>query len=380
MHKKIEAFLSDRNYKEISLFGYIYSFLIIIAIAMCIDIIMQNYDDAIIELISIFFVLGILGYLYAKRNIKIASIILMWVAALATFALVIINDFQHTTVLFLWLTPFGFYLVLDRKVVLFHSVVYFFLMLLLLVYGYYYAENRILFDDYNALNSFFIGTLFVIAIGVFIYFAIEHSFEKLEASNRQKEFLLKEVHHRVKNNLNMISSILGLQSDINDKKVQTIITRNRERIQSIALVHEMLYLDENLDKVDSYEYINKLTSQILQAYTKYSITLNLNVSSYLIPLDAMIHIGLMLQEMLVNSIKYAFDEKGIIQITLSKTDNKFLFIYQDNGRGCSAQTLNRHSGLGIELIKISAQKLKSNLNIENINGLSYKMEFYDIQS
>ena len=377
MHAKIEKFLSERNHKEISLLAYLYSFLIIISLAMFADTIFGNYDDALIELCAIFFVTGLLYYLHKSGDNRSVSIILVWLATLATFSLAFFNDFRDATALFLWLTPFGFYLVLDRKIVFFHSALYFFLLAILLTYGYNFSQNRLLFDNSDVLTGLSIGTLFVMVIGVFIHFAIEHSFDKLETSNREKEFLLKEIHHRVKNNLNMISSILGLQSDTKDVKLQAMISRNRERIQSIALVHEMLYQDENLDKVDAHIYIKKLSHHIMQAYGKNTISLSLKIDSFFLSLDTMVHLGLMIQEMLVNSLKYAFEAEGNITIILEKKEALIFFLYQDNGKGCAVKSLRKKGHLGVELIEINAQKLKATLIIKSENGVSYEMEFED---
>ncbi len=378
MKKNIEKFLLTKNYKEISLYGFIYMFFIVVALACFVDVLSENYSDATVECVAVLIDYSLLYYLKKSQKIELVSIILVWLSAIAVFVLVYINDFYHSSYLFLFFAPFAFYLVLDKNRLLRHALLYYFFMIAFLVYAYYYSSNRLLFDDSIALGAIFIGIVFDIAIGIFIYYSIQYSFDKLETSNREKEFLLKEIHHRVKNNLNMISSILGLQETYNDKKIEQIITRNRDRIQAIATVHEMLYQHDSLANVNCSEYINTLTKEILRSYSYDDIKLNLHVDDFSIFLENMIHFGLMIQEMFINSIKHADSPNLTVTIIIQKNGENISFEYFDNGVGCDVQMLKESHSLGYDLIQFSAKKLHADISILNKSGLHYHLEFKDV--
>ncbi len=375
MQVPIQNLLKSNSRKEIFLYGYIYSFIVILSVALLIDLLLSNFDDALTEGIAIVIVLFLNYYLHKSGKIRVVSILLMWCATLATFSLVFINDFAHNSYFFLFFVPFGYYLVLDKKDILPQVSVYFLLFTLFFIYGYLYSQNRYLFDDKAALGGLFIATLFVIAIGIFIYYAIEQSFEKLEALNQQKEILLKEVHHRVKNNLNMISSILALQSDPEDKKLQSLIDKNRMRIESISIVHEMLYSFDDLEKVSFNEYATRLSNHVLISSSLQNIKINIDSSDVALKLESMVFLGLMIQEMLTNSLKYAFKDDGEIKISLQKEKCNFKFSYADSGQGYNFNDEDKNKTLGINLIKLSTKQLGAKLDIINDNGLKYILEF-----
>ena len=375
MKNAIEHFLSGRDYKEISLYGFIYMFFAVISVAALTDTLTHNYADASIEAAAVVCNGALLYYLRRTGDIRRTSLIVVWLSALAVFAIVLVNDFRHASFIFLFFAPFSFYLVLDRQRLLLHAAAYYVMMLVLLFYGFLYSSNRELFDDTMARTALLSAILFVIAIGIFIYYAIQYSFDRLETSNREKELLLREVHHRVKNNLNMISSILGLQHTGNDRALRELVTRNRERIQAIATVHEMLYRHDTLDRIDCREYIERLTQEMLRGCDRCDIAVRLDVETILLPLEEMIHFGLMIQEMFVNSLKHALAKGGTITIRLLRHGTKILFEYFDSGGGCDLSRLKKARTLGYDLIRFSVKKLHGTLDIRNRPGLCYRMEF-----
>ncbi|MEQ8186991.1 MAG: response regulator, partial [Candidatus Eremiobacterota bacterium] len=162
--------------------------------------------------------------------------------------------------------------------------------------------------------------------------------EKLEASLREKEILLKEIHHRVKNNLQFISSLLYLQStNIKDSQIRDICNDIKNRISMMANIHENLYQSENFSCINFSKQINSLVNNIYQSYSGNSkkIDFNIKVEDVTLELDMAISCSLILNELLTNSFKYAFTDKneGKISIEFYCRDKKYILVYKDDGKG-----------------------------------------------
>lgn len=208
--------------------------------------------------------------------------------------------------------------------------------------------------------------------------------EELENSTvslKEKEQLLKEVHHRVKNNLQIISSLLNLQTENSeDEKFLVAIRESKNRISSMALIHEMLYATKNFSQINISTYITKLSVSIYQSFYlnkshvlfEYSIDENL-----FFEIDRMIPIGLILNEIISNSLKYAFPNKqGIITIQFIKKNNSYLLIVKDNGIGIPPNFDHKSSkSLGIQLVHMLSEQLDGTLTLSNENGTSYILSF-----
>ncbi len=200
-------------------------------------------------------------------------------------------------------------------------------------------------------------------------------------SLKEKEQLLKEIHHRVKNNMQIISSLLNLQAETTeDEKFLDLIRESRNRINSMALVHEMLYKSKDLSKIELIEYIENLCKSIYQSYALphsniefiYDIEQGIHFD-----IDKMIPIGLILNEAISNSLKYAFPKKdGKINISLKSNNKNYILLVGDNGKGFKANfDLEKDSHLGIQLIFMLANQLAGKLKLENEQGVCYKVVF-----
>ena len=208
--------------------------------------------------------------------------------------------------------------------------------------------------------------------------------EELKSSNlslREKEQLLREVHHRVKNNLQIISSLLNLQTEnIKDEKFLALIRESRNRIKSMALVHEMLYATADLSSIKLKSYLTTLYESIYQSYRRpdmqviFDININASIS---FEIDRMIHLGLILNEIISNSLKYAFDnDKGVISICLQYTNDTYMLSVKDNGKGLPKDfDMKKHSNLGMQLIYMLTEQINGNVEMENKNGVAYKISF-----
>lgn len=208
--------------------------------------------------------------------------------------------------------------------------------------------------------------------------------EELEASTislKEKEHLLKEIHHRVKNNLQIISSLLNLQSEsASDEKFLAMIRESKNRIMSMALIHEMLYVTKNLSHINIYAYITKLCNSVYQSFqTKESsieFVYNIDEDLYF-EIDNMIPIGLILNEILSNSFKYAFPQKkGMIEIHFHKNGDNYCMIAQDNGVGIPKSfNVKESKTLGSQLIYMLSDQLDGKLKVESAKGTKYTLNF-----
>jgi len=309
-------------------------------------------------------------YRYNKnRDFEEMSLMLLWSIAFIIFSHVFINDFEKDIVYTLML-PMTAPILLSQKKLIFHGGVYLAITIAIVIYGFITHQ----FTDPRSISGFAILSGFVMLFGTTYHIAIEESYKKLEESNRQKAFLLKEIHHRVKNNLNIVASILGLEKFESDiEEVHKLINQNKLRIESIAMVHEILYESSDLEKINFKTYISKLSEHILNTESHNgNIEIKLNIVKLNLSIEEMMQFGIIINELMTNSIKYAFPkEKGLITITLVQEEHCYKLTYQDNGIGLQ-QT---KQGFGSSLIEMSVQQLDGELNIINHHGLTHEICF-----
>ncbi len=206
--------------------------------------------------------------------------------------------------------------------------------------------------------------------------------EELETSTislKEKEQLLKEIHHRVKNNLQIVSSLLNLQSEnILDKRYLDLIVESRNRINSMALVHEMLYSSKDLSKIEIGEYVQRLSKGIELSLSKShsDIKFDFSIEEHLyFDIDHMIPMGLILNEIISNSFKYAFpDSVGVITIQISKPSDFYKLIVKDNGVGLKENfDIKRDSNLGMQLIYMLTEQMDAKVEIRRDKGVAYQI-------
>ncbi|MEK7728690.1 MAG: histidine kinase dimerization/phosphoacceptor domain -containing protein [candidate division KSB1 bacterium] len=204
----------------------------------------------------------------------------------------------------------------------------------------------------------------------------------LNTALREKEVLLKEVHHRVKNNLQVISSLLNLQSGfIKEPEVLVMFTESMNRIKSMALIHEKLYQSKDFAKIDFAEYVRNLTNHLYRSYVINSnlIKFEIHVEDVSLNVDTAIPCGLMLNELVSNSLKYAFPNgrTGEISIRLFRQEgNQLILLVKDNGVGLPKDIDFKSSkSLGLKLVNILTQQLRGDLNYHSENGTEFRLAF-----
>ncbi len=191
------------------------------------------------------------------------------------------------------------------------------------------------------------------------------------------EILLKEVHHRVKNNLQIISSLLSLQqSSIKDESIISILNESKTRVGAIALIHQNLYNNNTGSQVDFNAYLNDLVNsqQIIQS----NIQCQINSSNFILELDIAVPLGLIVSEMMTNSVKHAFErvENPKIEISFTKEANNYVLIYRDNGVGLSEDfKLLQPETLGMEIITALISQINAEIDFTNDSGAVFTICF-----
>jgi two-component sensor histidine kinase len=219
------------------------------------------------------------------------------------------------------------------------------------------------------------------------YKAIQNNVKKnklLQQQNREKEFLLKEIHHRVKNNLEIVSSLLALQSaEINDPKIIEAMQESQNRVHSMSMIHQNLYQGESLSSIEMKGYFENLANYVLDAFgVENQVKVLFEMDRLELDVDTAIPIGLIVNELLTNSLKHAFpnEKEGTIRIGLNRKGAQLYMKVADNGVGTTSFDKMQGSGFGTRLIQLLTQQLDGKINITIDKGTLVSFEFQYVKA
>lgn len=203
--------------------------------------------------------------------------------------------------------------------------------------------------------------------------------EKIRNSLQEKEILLTEVHHRVKNNLQIISSLLHLQSNFyDDPKILSALQVTQNRIKSIALTHEKLYQSKDFARIDLSSYIKELASNLFRSLDSFHVQLSIKMDCLYVSMNTAIYCGLIINELVTNSLKHAFPKgnKGKIKIEFEKNRHEYILTHSDNGVGLPKKIdLKKSSTLGLNLVHNLVDQLKGRIELERAGGTIFRLYF-----
>lgn len=207
--------------------------------------------------------------------------------------------------------------------------------------------------------------------------------DKLKSSLEEKEVLLREIHHRVKNNMQIVSSLLNLQSfSVKDKTVLNLFKESQNRVKSMSIIHESLYQSNDLAHIDFRNYIRRLGSELFSSYgmDTEKIRLKTEIGNISLDINSAIPLGLILNELITNSLKYAFPHgEGVITIKFKKKDDYYLLNICDNGVGIPEEIDFRNtSTLGLELVNSLINQLEGEIDLDNSNGAHFHIKFKEV--
>jgi len=210
----------------------------------------------------------------------------------------------------------------------------------------------------------------------------KHAEAQIQESLREKEILLREIHHRVKNNLQVISSLLDLGSmRTQDQKAISLFTDARSKIQTMALIHSQVYQSERFDRIDMGNHIREMVSYLSEVYEKSErVTPVFEISDINLSMIQAIPCALVCNELIPNALKHAFgkDRKGIIEISMQKSDQDTIYIrIRDNGNSVSEEIdIYKTDTLGLKLVRNIVQKqLHGKIQLKRNKGTEFIIEF-----
>lgn len=231
------------------------------------------------------------------------------------------------------------------------------------------------------------GSIMLVLIVVFSAFIMH----RLKISNRQKslieqknkenELLLGEIHHRVKNNLQVISSLLSLQErSIDDESAKAAILEGKERVKSMGLIHKMLYQNDNYSGIDMDSYAQKLVNGLLDSFgmNESKISVDINFEKLKLDIDTAIPVGLIINELVINALKYAYTktETPSLKVSLAEINENLILEVEDNGEG-NADHIENSKSFGMKLIKSLSRQLGGKILISDDSGINVKINISD---
>lgn len=241
-------------------------------------------------------------------------------------------------------------------------------------------------NSQNQRNIFISGfIIFFIAAGFLLYRyntkrktsnLLTEKNQQISLALEERETLLKEIHHRVKNNLQVISSLLNLQAgSLKDEAAVDAVKEGQNRVKSMALIHQKLYSAEDIRGVDVQDYLENLTSELFSAFGVQGAGFEIDASGIKLDIDTVIPLGLIINELITNTIKYAFvtSHEGLLEIQIREEGDKLNVMVRDNGAGMDAEALEKSNSFGWKMIRSLSRKVKAEINILNDQGTTVQM-------
>ncbi len=387
--KYIHNIFKSKNHKDIMLVGLYISSITINLVLILIALVYDFYIDFFVKSTFVFITILLFRFYLESYKTKLFAILLM---VLVEFDIALTLS-SGEIISFSSIYPFMLYMIFGVLLCSFFfffklrnaflaTLVHYIFWGIVIFYGKsIYPSFDMIFTN-ESIIQMFVASLLILIYNIFYYFSTEVTYQKLQKSDAQKEILLKEIHHRIKNNLNMIASIMGLQilslENGNQYDPKIILRDSKIRIEAMALVHEAIYKNNDLDKINFEKYINNLLKLINQTYKK-NIDIELHSDIDYLPLDSMKNLGIIINELFTNSIKYAFNNEKLdnkISIYLVHRDNELFFVYSENrDDNVDIDRIKNSKNLGIKLINLTVKQMRGSLDITQNSGLIFTVRF-----
>ncbi|MUP45408.1 tetratricopeptide repeat protein [Gramella sp. BOM4] len=246
------------------------------------------------------------------------------------------------------------------------------------------AAQAALLDQKSKTQTLFIviaSLLFIFLLSILYFFYKSRKATRIiRAKNAENELLLKEIHHRVKNNLEMVKSLIALQSaQIEDPATKDAMIASQNRVQSMGIIHQKLYQGTNLGSIEMKDYFINLSEGILDTFNAEDrIKIECAMDNLDLDVDTAVPIGLIVNELLTNALKYAFpdQQEGVIELSLEKDDQENLkLLVRDNGIGKTEGLAPKGTGFGSQLVKLLTRQLNGKMTERNEQGTYIEFDF-----
>lgn len=218
-------------------------------------------------------------------------------------------------------------------------------------------------------NGLILLSVLVIGISLLLY----KLYSNKQKTLKERDLLLKEIHHRVKNNLQIISSLLNLQAgDLEDEVAAGAVKEGQYRVKSMALIHQKLYSTDDIRGVDVQDYLENLLAELFRAFgvDQEKINWEVNTNGLKLDIDTIIPLGLIINELITNSIKYAFqdNDKGFLEIQMKEEGESLNVVVSDDGKGMDEEDMQSANAFGWKMIQSLSRKLKAEINVNAEKG------------
>ncbi len=344
----------------------------VILLGSAVDGLTGRYPQAVVQAVMLGIAIVLFLDYRRRRNATVFAYGGIVTASLGYTLLLYLDHFVLHSYLILMIIPLVIFFVLPLRQALIASVLHYCVVILASVYGYGVLHADSAMFDKDAIQVYAFGAIFILAFGTFYQLAVEESYRQLQHANAQKALLLREIHHRIKNNLNKIASALGLQilrlRQGHSISSEEILTANKLRIEAMSLVHEALYHSEDIARVDMAAYTRKLLDLIARTHDR-TLPVHLEAAEVTLPPDKALRAGTILNELVTNTLKHtpADDPNLQIGITLMSEEDSCRLTYTQTGHPdpVKPETLTHSKGLGMMLIRLSAEEMGGSLAIQS---------------
>ena len=377
----LKRIFRSKDHKEIMLTGlYLSSIALFLALGIVAGL--MGYISILWIKLSIVAFNAVLLYAYIRSgNTQLYAIFLIFIVEIDSAFVMFNHHFSSFVTIYPFFIIFGFFFFFKLRTAAWMTLTHLLYWLVISTYGHYTFPEDPTFQVISLANII-VSSIIATVFAYFYHISTEVTYKELEHANRQKAILLKEIHHRIKNNLNKISSMIGLQilSVENGKTEDTkeVLKKSKLRIEAMAMVHDALYKTNNLEKIKFKKYIKNLIQLVNQTYGK-DISVEVHSDDIYFPLDFIMKIGLIINELLTNSIKYArtnTNEEPRLLIMLDKDNNNCVLIYhQQSKQSVNMDTLRKSNTLGMKLIRLTIKEMDGEMKISNENGLKFVIAF-----
>jgi len=380
MFQRFTHLFTYKNYKEM-MTAYIYLSIIFILVLSIVINFIRDFDDRIVvnSITLLLFSLGFYWFTQSKHPLRteISMTFMVGISEVLLATLVIQEDFLNYTTVFPMLVTFALWYFFTLRQALWMSFFHFSFWIIIYLYGYYQYTDHLLLHNATAMMGLTISYVFMALFGFSYYLSTSKYQSKLEEANFQQGLLLKEIHHRVKNNLNIVSSMLGIQQmNEDDKHIIELMKKNRLRIDSIAMIHEILYKHDDFSCINLSDYMVQLLEAIKEMYVD-DMHFSVSKEEICLPLEIVMKLGIITNELAINSLKHAFKEKqGEITIDFYIQNEMLIYIYKDNGI-CTKENKEEiweYANLGLKLIQMMTKQINAKVRLLESKGLAYHIE------
>ncbi len=382
MIEDIRHIFHSKDHKEIMLGGILISSIIIYA-TLALSALYVGLNDVFWIKFSVGLMIGVLFFVCVKyRNTSLIAILLFIILEIDTSLAMLSEHLFDFVSVYPFFIILGFFFFFRLKTALWMSFAHFVYWTVTTIIRQHevidHPKFESLISDINMLTT----SVVVVLLGIFYHLSTEVTYEKLEIANEKNETLLKEIHHRIKNNLNIIASIFGLQILNLDKGIsksaKEVLVDNKMRIEAIAMIHESLYQNHNIGNIPFNDYTQNLTDLINKTYNR-NISVQIDSGNIALPLETMFRLGIILNELFTNSIKYAFEhdaQDDQVWIVLSEKNGNYHFAYHESrNENIDIEKMLSSKTLGIKLVQLTVKQMGGELDISHNNGLIFTIIF-----